>query len=281
MAFSEDSPDGAAPRRLADRLRRLRWHEWAPEIVLIAGMTLFLIDETDAALSSFESSRAIALMSVSTVVWIAARLISWRIVPWPAARVAIFAVAALAALAIVVLPAYDNITVIEAFPGTSIATGPPATAAPADTPTTPPPPTTAPSHGQTETSAPDAAPPAVTVPPSTAPSGPVLLRSGSFEGIDHRAAGTVNVYRNVDGSSVVGLEDIDIQPGPDYDVYVVPGGDRDNTRDGVRLDDLRGNIGTQFYVVPADVDLDTGEWTVLVWCETFGVPIANSTPTEV
>ena len=36
--------------------------------------------------------------------------------------------------------------------------------------------------------------------------------------------------------------------------------------------------GTQFYDVPADVDLAAGPWTVLVWCQTFGVPVANATP---
>ena len=99
-----------------------------------------------------------------------------------------------------------------------------------------------------------------------------------LEGIDHRAAGTVNVYRRADGSHVVGLEDIDVQPGPDYDVYVVPGADRQDLGDARRLDDLRGNRGTQFYDVAGDADLGGGPWTVLIWCETFSVPIANATP---
>ena len=47
---------------------------------------------------------------------------------------------------------------------------------------------------------------------------------------------------------------------------------------GTRLDDLRGNKGTQFYEVPANVDLSVGAWSVLVWCQTFGVPVANATP---
>jgi hypothetical protein len=106
----------------------------------------------------------------------------------------------------------------------------------------------------------------------------VRLRAASFVGIDHRAAGTVSIYATPDGRHVVGLEDFDIQPGPDYDVYVVPGSDRDDRDGGVRLDDLRGNQGTQYYEVPARVDVGRGEWTVLIWCETFGVPVANATP---
>ena len=70
----------------------------------------------------------------------------------------------------------------------------------------------------------------------------------------------------------------DIQPGPDYDVYVVPGADRMNRDAGTRIDDLRGNAGTQYYDAPAGIDLTAGPWTVLVWCQTFGVPVANATP---
>lgn len=66
--------------------------------------------------------------------------------------------------------------------------------------------------------------------------------------------------------------------GPDYDVYVVQGSDRRDLGGGVRLDDLRGNQGTQFYDVPTGADLGDGPWTVLVWCQIFGVPVAHATP---
>jgi hypothetical protein len=106
----------------------------------------------------------------------------------------------------------------------------------------------------------------------------VQIRVGTFEGIDHRATGTVAFYRQPDGRYLVGLEEFDIQPGPDYDVYVVPGAGRDDIGDGIRLDDLRGNRGTQYYDVPEGVAVEQGEWTVLVWCETFDVPVAGATP---
>jgi hypothetical protein len=77
---------------------------------------------------------------------------------------------------------------------------------------------------------------------------------------------------------VVGLEDFDVQPGPDYDVYLVPGSDRRDRAGGTRLDDLRGNRGTQFYDVPEELALGDGPWTVLIWCQTFGVPVAHGTP---
>jgi electron transfer DM13 len=111
-----------------------------------------------------------------------------------------------------------------------------------------------------------------------APSGPERLRAGTVRGIDHRASGTAVIHRQPDGRYVSGLEDIDIQPGPDYDLYIVPGADRKDTKGGTRLGDLRGNRGTQFYDVPAGVNLEDGPWTVLVWCQTFAVPVANATP---
>ena len=74
----------------------------------------------------------------------------------------------------------------------------------------------------------------------------------------------------------LGLESIDIQPGPAYALYLVPGSGRDDPDGGTRLAALRGNRGTQFYDAPPSLDLTTGAWTVLVWCETFDVPVAHT-----
>jgi hypothetical protein len=240
---------------------RPRWYELAPEVVLAVGLTIFFVDETDAATSAFKSTRALALMAIAAVVWLGARLVSARFVPWPFARLGLFAVGAAAVLAVVVVPAYDNDTVVETFPGLSAATS----AAPVSSATAP---------SATSLSA----TPSPTTAPPTKGTDPVRIRVGQFRGIDHRASGTVAVYRQADGRYVIGLEDFDIQPGPDYDLYVVPGADREKRDAGTRLDDLRGNRGTQFYEVPASVDLSIGAWSVLVWCQTFGVPVANATP---
>jgi Electron transfer DM13 len=238
-----------------------RWYELAPEILLIVGLTIFLADEPNAATSAFKSPRALALMAVVAVVWLGARLLSTRLVPWRLATLGTFTLGAAAILAVVVVPAYDNDTVVETFPGST----PMTTIASAAVPSSAVPPS-----------------PAVTTSPGIAPpssmASPVRIRVGQFRGIDHRASGTVAVYRQADGRYVIGLEDFDIQPGPDYDLYVVPGAERDTRDAGTRLDDLRGNRGTQFYDVPANVDLSSGTWSVLVWCQTFGVPVANATP---
>jgi hypothetical protein len=262
--------------RQARPWRRPAWYELLPEVVLIGGLTLFLIDEPDAATSAFKSGRAVTLMLAAGVTWVIARLALARWIRWPLGRTVMFGLAAVAVLAVVVLPAYDDETVVEAFPvqnpeAPATTIPPPATPAPTEQATTPaaaPPPTTL-------------SPPPATTMTTTSPTAaeePVRLRSAPFTGIDHRASGTVSIYRAPDGRHVVGLETFDIQPGPDYDVYVVPGTDRHAPDDGVRLDDLRGNQGTQYYDVPTDVDVGDGAWTVLIWCQTFGVPVANATP---
>src|SRR5688500_12687701 len=98
---------------------RPRWYELAPEILLAVGLTIFLVDEPDAATSAFKSSRALALMAIGAVIWLGARLISARLVPWRLATLGVFTLGAVAVLAVVVVPAYDNDTVVETFPGTS------------------------------------------------------------------------------------------------------------------------------------------------------------------
>jgi hypothetical protein len=230
---------------------RPRWYELLPEVGLAAGLTFFLIDETDAATGAFGSAKALALMAGTAGGWVVARIAAARFVRWPAARLAGFTAAAAVVLAVVVVPAYDDDTVVETFPRTASSgeRGP------------------MPEKGE------EAAPPGTVAPSGT----PVALARGPLRGIDHRAEGTVVLYR-ADTGLVVGLEDFDIQPGPDYDVYLVPGADRDDLDDAVRVDDLRGNRGTQFYDVPAGLEVTPGAWTVLVWCETFGVPIASATP---
>lgn len=257
---------------------RPRWYEVLPEAALVVGLSVFLVDETDAATSAFKSNRAVALMAGAAVAWIAGRILLARLVAWRLARTAVFGCVALGALAIVVLPAYQDETVVEAFPIAPIAQS--ADETPAMTATT----TVTTTHPATDVTIDASDPASPTTPPTSAPTttiaspDPVRLRSGPFMGIDHRASGTVSIYRTADGAHVVGLEAFDIQPGPDYDVYVVPGANRADSDGGARLDDLRGNRGTQYYNVPADIDVGNGEWTVLIWCQTFSVPVANASP---
>ena len=70
------------------------------------------------------------------------------------------------------------------------------------------------------------------------------------------------------------FEDFATDNGPDLNVYLstappdAPAGDFDD--DFVDLGDLKGNIGSQNYEIPADVDLDRYR-SVVIWCVRFGV----------
>jgi hypothetical protein len=182
-------------------------------------------------------------------------VLSLVVVPWIVRNrwwdAAILSGLAIAALLVLVVPTLRDTKVVEEFP---------AAAAEPTTPTSTP-------AGSPATTPADS--------PATAPQ-PVEVSTGVLRGIDHDATGTASIYRRADGSSVVALEDIDIEPGPDYRVLVVRGDDRTSPGDGPELDALRGNQGTQYYEVPPGTDPGAG-WTVLVWCRAFGVPIANAT----
>src|SRR5262245_25465865 len=222
-----------------------RWVEWIPTAILVVAVVVKVVVSPNAARDAVTNVRPLALTVAVAVGW----LVLWRAVlprlvrdRW--IRTGILLVLALALSAALIVPSVRDETVVEQFPRATPTTG-------------------------ASGSAPSAATPAE----------PTRLASASLFGIDHDATGTATLYEQPDGSFVVGLEDIDIEPGPDYRVFVVPGVDRsDPGDDGIELDTLKGNQGTQFYPVPADTPIETGMWTVLVWCRAFAVPIANATP---
>ncbi len=102
------------------------------------------------------------------------------------------------------------------------------------------------------------------------------LSRGALSGIDHRASGDAALIRLVDGSQVIRLESLDVEPGPDYFVFVVPGAGRRSPDGGTRLNHLRGNRGNQNYPIPAGIAV-TRPVTVLIWCRAFAVPVAAAT----
>lgn len=113
-------------------------------------------------------------------------------------------------------------------------------------------------------------------PPSQEPpSGPVRISAGMIQGIGHDGTGTISILRSPNGERVVRLEDFDIEGTPDPRVYLVQGNDVQEPG-GIELGRLRGNRGQVLdYAIPTS-DAGPG-WTVLVWCRSFSVPIANAT----
>jgi len=120
---------------------------------------------------------------------------------------------------------------------------------------------------------------ATTAPP--APAGPRLVGSGSFVGLaGHDGTGDAGIFRLEDGSSVLRLENFDIENGPDLELYLVPGEKSYSPGGGsLHLGPLKGNVGNQTYEIPRDFSVSSGPWTVLVWCEAFSVEFVGASLT--
>lgn len=86
--------------------------------------------------------------------------------------------------------------------------------------------------------------------------------TGTFAGVDHPGEGTVNVLTDGSQTFVRFEDDFSTYNGPDLYVAVVVGGER------VELEQLKGNVGSQNYELPADIDPASIE-SVQVWCKRF------------
>jgi hypothetical protein len=102
----------------------------------------------------------------------------------------------------------------------------------------------------------------------------VELASGSFVSREHETTGTVRILRLADDRVVVRFEDFETSNGPVLVVWLsqnpADGEDDAFDDDYFALGPLKGNVGDQNYVVPAEVD-PTGWTSVVVWCDRFDV----------
>ncbi|WP_443040960.1 DM13 domain-containing protein [Streptomyces sp. AHA2] len=113
-------------------------------------------------------------------------------------------------------------------------------------------------------------------PPS--PAGPRTLASGALISHEHATSGTVELVRLPDGSHVVRLENLDTSNGPDLRVWLTDAPVKEGKAgwhvfdDGkhVSLGKLKGNKGSQNYVLPDRVDLALYT-SVSIWCDRFDV----------
>ena len=112
--------------------------------------------------------------------------------------------------------------------------------------------------------------------------GDQILGSGAFEGVDqwHQGAGLAELVRLESGEIEIRFTAFDVTNGPDLEVWLsdhpLP---RENSHvtDGAWIDlgRLKGNVGDQAYILPADADL-SGVKSVTIWCEQFGVLFASA-----
>lgn len=225
----------------------------------------------------------VAALAGGLAIWVVAVR---RFVPHTATAAVVAGLPVVVAAWVVLWPYLRPATEVdEAFPPvvvtTSITTSTTITTPTTTTvPPTSPPADAADSGPPTTTTSPTIAPTTTVAPTTTAAPEPVELSRSGFQGLTgHRGSGDAAVYRLADDSILLRFEEVDIGSGPDLEVYLVPGSDQRGLGGGHHVAGLTAERGNQNYTVPDGVDLTTGTWTVLVWCETFDVEVANATLT--
>ena len=114
----------------------------------------------------------------------------------------------------------------------------------------------------------------------------VVLSTGRFRNLEHTTTGLAKIVRLADGSRIVRLEDFKTSSGPDVVVMLSSTPATEDAwgayDDGafVNLGELRGNVGSQNYAIPAKVDISKYR-SVVIWCRRFtvGFGAAPITPT--
>ncbi len=97
--------------------------------------------------------------------------------------------------------------------------------------------------------------------------------SGSFiDSAIHAGTGDVNVLTDGNQTFLRFEENFETDNGPDLNVYLRA---NDGSGEFVDLGDLKGNIGSQNYEIPAGTDL--GRFTEIdIWCVRFGVSFTTT-----
>jgi hypothetical protein len=105
-----------------------------------------------------------------------------------------------------------------------------------------------------------------------------VLTKGEFHNADKTGSGMATIYQLADGKRVLRLTNFSVANGPDLHVRLIKADDATNTAsvaktDHVELGKLKGNEGSQNYVVPENVDLSKYK-VVSIWCNRFSVNFA-------
>lgn len=117
--------------------------------------------------------------------------------------------------------------------------------------------------------------------PPEMPAEPVVLAQGSFIDIDpiHGAVGSAIVYELPDSSRILRFEDFRSKNGPDLHVYLSTEAPTSTFaglgENEVHLGALKGNVGSQNYDIPAEVDISQYR-SVVIYCVPFRVVFSTA-----
>ena len=108
-----------------------------------------------------------------------------------------------------------------------------------------------------------------------APAAQVVVTQGAFHSGEHHTEGTAQVLQLSSGGRTLRLVDLRTSNGPVLKVRLTVAGafasdGEISDADHVDLGGLKGNIGSQNYVIPTTVDLSRYR-AVVIWCARFHV----------
>lgn len=106
-----------------------------------------------------------------------------------------------------------------------------------------------------------------------------VVAQGTFRDADsfHQGSGSATIFQQGD-QRVLRFEDFAVTNGPDLHVLLVDNievSGRDDIGEMIDLGSLKGNVGSQNYEIPADVDLDGFEG-VMIYCVPFHVVFSTA-----
>jgi len=107
---------------------------------------------------------------------------------------------------------------------------------------------------------------------------PEVLAEGKFITHEHATTGSVKILKYSDGSRILRIENLKTSNGPKLEVWltdapVIEGLDGWRMFDDgkyINLGALRGNIGSQNYSIPSEINLYDYS-SISIWCERFSV----------
>ena len=107
---------------------------------------------------------------------------------------------------------------------------------------------------------------------------PEVLAEGKFITHEHATTGSVKILKYSDGSRILRIENLKTSNGPKLEVWltdapVIEGLDGWRVFDDgkfLNLGALKGNIGSQNYLIPSETNLDDYS-SISIWCERFSV----------